>query len=620
MTAFVPGAIDFDPATAVAVLLVIAVVLATVRLLVRQWRADPAQRSRAWRVALLVLAQPLVATLLYFALVPPTIPGEPGTMVVASAGASSAQLAAGKGGDARVALPEAPPLPGVERVPDLATALRRHPGTQRVRVIGAGLEARDRDAMRGLALEFQPGPLPRGLVELEAPTMTVAGGEFRVSGRAHDLPGGFIELLDPGLQRVDRVALPADGRFTLTATTRIPGAAVFGLRLRDAEQRVVEDIELPVQTEAQPAPCVLLLAGAPGPEVKFLRRWARDAGLAMHTRIGTGGGMQVGDAPIALNTTSLARFDIAVIDERAWSALGDAQRAALTDALRGGLGVLLRITAAPSATERRRLRALGFEVDGGRDSTTVRLPQPGRDDDAVRARMGPGTRDVPRRDDAAVPETPALARRTLDIAATDGLPLLRDTTGAALGVWRAEGRGRVAIWTLTDSYRLVLAGRNDLHGEVWSQVVATLARPQARRPFGIEGERRQGERIALCGVAKNARVIAPDGAATSLRIDPATGARACAAFWPRRNGWHRLHSGERTLLFHIRPADAAKGLHANAVNEATLRLAAVPRAADGRTATEPPRHPGARWPWWLVWLLVSAGLWWFERSRLERLG
>ena len=212
MMALTFGDAGVNLAMPIAVLLAIAVVVASMRLLYRQYRAEPAQRSRAWRVALLVLAQPVCALLLYFALLPPTTPGEAGTLVVATAGATTSRLDARTAGDALVALPEAPALPGVARVPDLATALRRHGGTQRVRVIGAGLEARDRDAVCGLALQFQPDPLPRGLVELDAPSLATAGAAFRVDGRAQDLRGGFAELLDPGRQRVDRVALAGAGR------------------------------------------------------------------------------------------------------------------------------------------------------------------------------------------------------------------------------------------------------------------------------------------------------------------------------------------------------------------------------------------------------------------------
>ncbi|UNK47899.1 carboxypeptidase regulatory-like domain-containing protein [Lysobacter sp. S4-A87] len=601
----------------VAALLAITAVVASARLLRRQWRAQPAQRSRGWRIVLLLLAQPVCATLLYFALVPPSLPGEAGTLVVATAGATTEQLGAGRGGEAFVALPEAPPLGDVERAPDLATALRQHPGTQRVRIVGAGLEARDRDAARGLALEFSALPLPRGLVELQAPRLVVAGADFVVGGRANDLPGGSAELIDPGRRRVDRIALPADGRFTLTASPRVAGTAGYIIRLRDARQAIVEDVDLPLQAAAATPPRVLLMAGAPGPEVEYLRRWARDAGLTLQTQVSVGGGMQLGDAPVAINAPNLGRFDLVILDERAWSALGDSQRAALNDAINTGLGVLLRVTATPSPAERRRLQALGFAVAGGSDSATVKLATPARDEDATRARIGPGTPDAPRLHDAALPDLPALTRRDLRIQPSDAVPLLRDDAGGWLAAWRAQGRGRVALWTLTDSYRLVLAGRDDLHGEMWSSALATIGRAQARSELEIEGEPRQHGRIALCALGAGANVRTPSGDTVALLRDPSTGSRNCAAFWPRHSGWHQLRSGEQSLSFFVRAPAAAPGLRAGEMRDATARLAAG-SAVNVAAAVSVPGHPGERWPWWLAWLLASAATWWQERSRFGR--
>lgn len=608
---------DIEVSGTVAIVLAVAAALAIARVLWRQRGAGHAQRSRVWRIALLVLAQPLCAALLYLALYPPMVPGEAGTLVVATAGATPAQWRSTRG-EAGVALPEAPVLPGVARVPDLATALRRHPGTRRIRVIGAGLEARDRDALHGLAVVFDPAPLPQGLVEFDAPLQVVAGGGFRVSGRVHGMPGGTVELLDPGRARVDRAAPDRDGRFTLAATARVPGAAMFEVRVLDASRRVTESIEVPVATVAPRAPRVLFLAGASGPEVKFLRRWARDAGVPMHTRIAAGDGMQVGDAPIALNAANLARFDVLVLDERAWSALGDAPRAAVVQALREGLGVLLRMTAAPSAAERQRLRALGFEVEGGRDTAPVRLAEPARDGDAVRARIGPGTRDAPGSQDTVAADATALNRRVLHIDARDGVALLRDAAGTALGRWRAEGRGRIAVWALADSYRLVLAGRGDLHGELWSAALATLARAQPRRDVAVEGEARVDQRIVLCGAERDAEAAGPDGATVPLHLDPRIGARACAAWWPHTAGWHRVQSGDRVQPVYVRAASAAPGLHANELREATLRLAARPKPAVEAWMGAAPRQPTARWPWWLAYLLANAALWWLERARAGR--
>ncbi|UHQ18773.1 hypothetical protein LVB87_11330 [Lysobacter sp. KIS68-7] len=608
------GAHTVDVAALVATVLAVVVIASIARQLLRHTHS--AKHATTWRLIVLAVAQPICAALLYLALFPPTLPGEAGTLVVATAGASASRASAGKG-DAFVALPEAPALTDVERVPDLATALRRHPGMQRLRVLGAGLVARDRDAARGHAVVFEPDALPPGLVILDAPTQAVAGGDFRVHGRAQDLRGGVAELLDPGRQRVDRVALPDDGRFALDATTRVPGAAVFTLRLRDARQRIVDDIALPMQVDAPTPPRVLLLAGAPGPEIKYLRRWARDAGVAMQAQMAVGGGVELGDTPIAVNAANLQRFDLVILDERAWSGLGESQRAALTEAIRGGLGMLLRVTAALSEPERRRLRALGFTVDEGRDATEVQLSNATRDDDALRARIGPGTRDQARTHDAPVPETPVLTQRTLRMTADDGVPLLRDQQDQTLALWRAEGRGRVAVWPLTDTYRLVLAGRDDLHAETWSDALATLARAQNGARFTIDGETRVGERVAICGIAREASVTSPRGATVTALVDPNTGARNCAAFWPREAGWHRVTSAGRAQLFHARATDDAPGLHTSLVREATLQLAADAPTYDAATSASlpVPRHPGARWPWWLAWLLASGALWWFERSR-----
>jgi hypothetical protein len=317
-----------------------------------------------------------------------------------------------------------------------------------------------------------------------------------------------------------------------------------------------------------------------------------------------------------LNAESLSRFDVVILDERAWSSLGETQRGALEAAVRDGLGLLLRVTGPLSAGERTRLRALGFAFDGGRDSTPVKLATGLRDDAAERARIGPGTPDAPRAHDEVPAEVPLLTRRDARLTSVDGVPLARDSDGTPLGLWRAHGRGRIGVWLPGDTYLLVLGGRGDTHAALWSDVVATLARPQPSTRFDIERDARQDQRVALCGVRDGATVIAPDGTSPALLRDPATGARACAAFWPRTGGWHLLRSADRSQAFFVRAHDAVPGLHAQALRETTLQLAVTPaRAGAVGDLAQAPRHPVARWPWWLAWLCVSAALWWLERSR-----
>ncbi|MDR6841719.1 carboxypeptidase regulatory-like domain-containing protein [Pseudoxanthomonas sacheonensis] len=605
-----------------AALLGLAVALAWVRLGLWQRRTPAASRSRSWRLALLWLLQPVCATLLYFTLSPPTLPTEAGTLVVATAGATRTGTQAT--GDRLLALPEAPALPNAERVPDLATALRRHPGMQRLRVIGAGLEPRDRDAVRGLSLVFDAPALPRGMVRLDGPQRVAAGAAFQVGGQVNGVDQGSVELLDPAGRRVDASPLPATGAFVLAGTARVPGLATFTVRVRDAQRKPLQDVPVPVWIVADPAPRVLLLAGAPSPELKYLRRWATDAGLPLHIQLSVGDGLQLGDAPLPLNAATLQRFDLVVLDERSWAALGVGERAALVDALRKGLGILLRVTGPLPDATRRQWQALGFALSAGADTAAVRLPAESIDEEALRARRGPGTADTAAAPNGMQDGNPALSRRALKLGGVDATPLLRDADGNVLAVWRAEQRGRVAVWSMTDSFALVLSGQGARHAELWSSAFATLARAQTDSAPRIEQQPHEQQRLALCGLGGKPRVVAPDGQVAVLLTDPATGDSACAAYWPRHAGWHLLRqtdaeAGEREWPFFVYATDAAAGLRAAELRDATLRLQAVPLSAAGKS--NDPAAPGRRgpsWPWLLAWLVSAGALWWLERARAGR--
>jgi len=614
-----------DPPTweaAVAAVLGIAAALAMARTVLRQRRAEASSRSRGWRVALLSLAQPLLAAALYFALFPPRLPEQAGTLLVATAGAGEAAWREAAG-EVRVVLPEAPHGLAGERVPDLASALRRYPHRQRLRIVGAGLSPRDRDAARGIAIDFAPAPLPRGIVGAWTPARVGEGETFAVRGRVEGAPGGAVELLDPAGQRVDRAALGADPGFALDAVARVAGRAGFVLRAVDAQQREIERVALPVSVRSEPPVRVLLLAGAPGPELKYLRRWASDAGIGLHTQIAVGAGLQLGDAPLRIDAPTLTGFDAMVLDERAWDALAPAQRAALTGALRGGLGVLLRATGPLSPGLRAQLREFGLEPGAGADTLAVRLPAERSDEAALRARLGPGSADAPRSQEQAPPALPALTRRALALDAPAAQALGVDADGKAFAAWRPAGQGRIALWGLSDSFRLVLAGREDAHARLWSRALTALARPRALAGADIDGAARVGERVRICGVGAQAKIAAPDGAQTELWPDPAAGPRACAGFWPTAAGWHRFEQGGRGQDFYVRAADEAPGLRASELRDATAALALgsadspAPAAAGAAARTG---ERGSPWPWFAAWLALCAGVWWFERSRLGRGG
>ena len=168
--------------------------------------------DHAWRRAVLLVGQFALAALLWCVLVPPSQPGQGGALVLLTEGADLQALAPAPG-DRVLSLPGAPAFEGADSVPDLGTALRRHPDARPVRVLGRGLAARDRDAAGGVGFEFVPAPLPETLVALSLPDTILRGRRFELSGVITGHDGGEVELLDPAGERIDRAALGEAGAF-----------------------------------------------------------------------------------------------------------------------------------------------------------------------------------------------------------------------------------------------------------------------------------------------------------------------------------------------------------------------------------------------------------------------
>lgn len=595
------------PAQALALVLAAAVALAWTRLLLRQRRAPIPGR----RLSALLLLQPLCAGLLYLALQPPSLPTEAGTLTVLSAGADREMVAGRIAGGTVLALPEAPQLAGAERVPDLATALRHNPGTRRVQVIGHGLDPRDLDAARGVALTFEPPPPPPGLSHLEHPARVAPGAAFPVSGRAGPPGGGRALLLDPAGQLVDAAELDEAGGFRLHGHARAAGLAAFQLRLEDGDGRELESVRVPLEVAEEPPPRVLLLSGAPNPGFRHLRRWGEDAGLDLHVEVAVGRGVGLGDGPAPASAEGYAGFDLVILDERALANLGAARREALAQALGAGTGVLVRATAALPANARAWLAGRGMAL-AGEGTEDVAFPAP-QDAGVLRARMGPGSEDAPFDPTLAQEAPPELSRRALRLESGDALPLPAAGAEAPFAWWRAYGRGRIGVWTLTDSHRLALAGRGDLHAELWSAAAAVLARPLETAPPRIAPDARAGLRVAICGLdAPRAEVVAPDGSSVTVLVDPVAG-DGCAGYWPEAGGWHLLQAGEAAWPFHVRGPDEAPGLAAAALRDATMRLAGGAASADGGGQQAGPPRRGPSWPWFIAWLAAAGLLWWLER-------
>lgn len=579
-----------------ALLLALAVLVGLVRLWLRRGQTPPATRGPLWRTLTLSLLQAGVGASLYLMLftAPAPSPGGVGdTLVIATAGAPKA-VPLGPG-ERLVALPEAGALPRAERAPDLATALRRHPNTTAIRVVGHGLAPRDRGAV-SLPLAFTPAPPPQGLVALALPEATAAGTQFEVSGQVGNLPQGVVELIDPAGAVASQAPIKAGESFRLSGKARAPGLILFELRLRDQAGRLIERVDIPIDAAPRPQPRVLILAGAPGAEIKFLGRWAQAAGIETKVEIEAGGGLRLGEIATPLNRANLDAIDLVVVDNRRWEELGPAAQSALLDATGRGMGLLLRLTTPPSPDLRRAWAGLGFTLPEQDDE-----PVPwGRDPAPDESGRADGTTDLPEPTQLPLPEAP-------------GVMTLLD--GAA--AWTPRGQGRIGLVTIPDSYVLFQSGRPERHGQLWSRLFTSLARPAAPPAARLAALPRAGERVVLCGLAGPATVTAPEGQTASPLIDPASGLARCAGFWPAQPGWSVARSQERETAFYVHPAGAAPGVAAAEATQATLALVA---AAEASPPVAKAWAPGAPWPWFILVVALLSAAWWLERAAFGRQG
>lgn len=589
----------FDPRPWSMAVIGLAVLLGVVRLLLWQRSAPVAGRTSWLRIALLGGLQMAVGLLLFLSLFPPADTVRRGGLIIATAGTDTPVER--RPGDVLIGLPEAGTLDGAVRAPDLATALRRFPDASGIRILGHGLTPRDQDiAPDGLI--FDPPPAPSGLIHVAFPEPVAAGATFSVGGQIGSLPRGSIELVDPAGTLVSRTAVTAGGRFLVTGAARAPGLALFSLRLRDTAGSLVERLIIPVQTRSEAPPRVRVLAGAPGPETKFLRRWASDSGIDLRVDIDVGAGVQLGDGRMALTRAALAEIDLMVIDDRRWETLSGSDKALLASATSEGLGLLLRPTGALSAGSRREWATLGLPLTGADDGIPTRL-------EPLSAIENPtATPDT----DAPDP-LPDLTRRDLADPGGEAVSLLRGPDGAALASWRSRGRGRVGVWTVTDSYALVLTGEQSRYADLWSSLFSTLARAGEDSRVRVDDPVFTGRRSRVCRLEGRAAVLAPDGTERMLLTDPLTGDSACGAYWPTQDGWHVVRDGQgRETPFFAQSSSSSPSMLAWADRQATLT-----RAAGGDTdqMDSTTGSPGSPWPWFVGLLVLAALLWWLERRR-----
>ena len=344
-----------------AAVIAAAVLLGAARLLL--WRRASRADAPLWRLGALVGLQMTAAVLLYLTLNPPATVVGAAALRVVMPGQVKPRRARGKSrSPCRSPMPWTSSPSPIWRQPCVVSP-RRSPSACRATVCLPGIRA-----SCPFHWSMSPGPAPAGARR----TFLALSGRARRrlrGGRAGRDPRGRGRRAGRSRRRGRRPStrgirrsVPARRLHTGGRTNPVPPAPA-----RRPGRSGGGRSPFPSKRGTPPAVRMMVLAGAPIPEVRQIRRWAESVELDVSLQVDLGAGLRLGDAA-PLTAAGLSEVDLLVIDDRRWETLPGASRAAVASAVRSGMGLLLRPTGPLGGETRRQWAALGVSLSGTGDA------------------------------------------------------------------------------------------------------------------------------------------------------------------------------------------------------------------------------------------------------------
>ncbi|MBB4639284.1 hypothetical protein [Longimicrobium terrae] len=409
--------------------------------------------------------------------------------------------------------------------------------------------------------------LPRNAATVQAqpPARALSGRAAAVGFRVHGAPGDSVRVRvadETGV--LDSVAVRLDPSGAASGAFRVrPPRAGWREWTVDAGGQTVRT---GAWVDSAEPPRVLVRAGFPHWESKFVVRALEESGAVVETAFDLGRGQSVAAGGGTATPERLARVDAAVVLDA--TPVGEGERRVMADwaASRGG-GVLL-VGGQGGA------RAFGVAADAGQ----------------ARAVDGPAVAWTLPPELAALPADRVRSAATVYGAVRPGTAVGATAGGGAVLALRPLGRGRAAALGLTETWRWRMeAGRIVEHREFWRALVDWLA-SAPRDPLTIQ----LPEPVAPAGARRELIVYAaPDAAAEvpalivrspgrgtdtlALAADPARAGVLRAAFVPADTGLYTVAFAGRGTSAAFR-ATAGTG----AAEDGWARLAMIAGASGGR--------------------------------------
>lgn len=393
-----------------------------------------------------------------------------------------------------------------------------------VYIIGQGLPEYELNQFNEIPAVYIPGQTPRGVAKIHIPEKISIGDNFNISGlHQKSNAGNRLILQGPGGAGLDSVILGNNAQqgFKLSTELKVAGKFVYYLAEKDENGEILTKDPVPIIVEDKPGLRILVLNNFPTFETKYLKNVLAEAGheVVVRSQITTGrykyeyfntGNVVIGN----ITEERLEPYDLLIIDSPTIGNLGGSQRDVIFSAIRNkGLGVFIQ----PDETFFSSRRLADYFNFDRQNRSQIQLDE------------WPGVKF------SVLPYA---------IKPAKGFELIYPEGNMGISGYYRLGYGRIGTTVLSNTWQLVLEGKAKPYKELWSQLIAKVAKreidssqfiPQKKLVFPHEPLN-----FTIRTGFEKPEITNSTGSSISLLQDINFPDQWKGTVWPREEGWHRL--------------------------------------------------------------------------------
>lgn len=459
-------------------------------------------------------------------------------------------------------------LAGSTVINDVEALRRQQPALDSLTVLGHGLPAAAwGDQPVAQRIEFNPPPVPPGLVDVRWDQRTVLGRSVGIAGRYHggDAAGWTLALEHQAGEVLAATQIQADGTFALTFQPKTAGGHVPRLVLTDAQGAERDNQPLPVWVEESSPMKVLMHLSRPNFEANAIKQFLLDGGAEVTVEVELSREIRRTEVPgdgnsggTGLTREGLSELDLLVVNAAGLEEMGSGEVAAIEGAVADGLGVLVLVDESVVVSG-----VMPFAVTGDGGEVSVF-------EGAFGVNVVGG----------------------LEATAAEGV--VRSDAGDVLVAVRGRGNGNVGVSVMGDSFGWRMSGDEggERFGEVWGEVVERVGRVRVEgevvRSGSGRGFVRVGEKVEVCG-----------------EVVEEMGVRECVGEWEGSEGWSE--NGVFVMGGESWGSDEVLGRQRG--TEGVVREMAGSGDGSESVGRGVMRGVVSLWVWWGVVLMAAGGVW-----------